>query len=68
MFFSQYLHTLTIALDPIFFVRSTFVVNYLHAKNFWPGPFTLGDMTFQICQKWAKIDHFVISPNLMLKK
>ena len=25
-------------------------------------------MTFQICQKEAKIEHFVISPRLMLKK
>ena len=53
---------------PKIFVWSTFVVVYLHAKNFWPGPFALGDMTFQSCQKQAKIEHFVISPKLMLKK
>ena len=56
------------SIGPNFFVWSTIVVDYLHAKIFRPGPITLGDMTFQICQKWAKIDHFVISPTLMLKK
>ena len=68
MFFSQYLHTLTIASDPIFLCEAQLLRTTYMPKIFWPGPFTLGDMTFQICQKQAKIDHFVISPNLMLKK